>query len=98
MGQADFYKPGDWNAVCSCCGHKFKASQLQKHWQGQMRCARCMEPRHPQDFVRGVKDDPSVPFTQKPIDAFTAICSWNGRTAVPGYSEPGCMIPGRPFV
>lgn len=94
-GKADFYQEGDWNAVCSICGREFKASQLRKHWQGMYRCSDCWEPRHPQDFVKGVKDIQSPPWTQPPIDAFTVFCSFNGQSAIPGYAIPGCMIPGR---
>ena len=64
MGNADYLKLGDYNVTCSMCRGKFKASELIKHWQGQYRCERCWEPRHPQDFVRGVLDNPSVSWSQ----------------------------------
>ena len=64
MGQADFYKHGDWNAICDVCGFKFKASQLRRRWDGFMVCKKDFEYRHPQDFVRGVQDDQSVAFTR----------------------------------
>ena len=64
MGQADYLSLGTWNALCSMCGHKFKASQLTKNWQGQYRCSRCQESRHPQDFVRAVPDVQTPPWTQ----------------------------------
>lgn len=60
MGHIGYYKPGDNNAVCDRCGKPFKASQLKKTWDGLWVCERDWEPRHPQDFVRGVKDDPHV--------------------------------------
>jgi len=66
-GQADYLALGDWNARCSMCGAKFKASQLVRNWQGMMRCKRCNEPRHPQDFVRGIPDIQTPPWTQ-PLD------------------------------
>jgi ribosome-binding protein aMBF1 (putative translation factor) len=62
MGRADFYKDGDWNAICDKCGKKHKASKLKKEWTGLLVCTSCFEIRHPQDFVRDVKDSPSVPF------------------------------------
>lgn len=71
MGQADYYKHGDWNAICDVCGFKFKASQLRRRWDGFMVCEKDWEPRHPQDFVRGTKDDQSVAFTRpEPTDTF----------------------------
>ena len=57
-----YYKHGDWNAECDICGFKFKASQLRKTWDELYVCQADYEVRHPQDFVRGVKDDPSVPW------------------------------------
>lgn len=69
-GHADFLQLGDWNATCSLCGFKFKASELRKHWQGQYRCQKCWEPRHPQDYVKGIPDDMSVPWSQPPADFF----------------------------
>lgn len=70
MGKADYLDLGTWNSVCSMCGHKFKASQLTKNWQGQYRCSRCQESRHPQDFVRAVPDIQTPPWTQPTNDAF----------------------------
>jgi hypothetical protein len=60
MGHIGYYKPGDNNAICDRCGRPFKASQLHKTWDGLWVCRSDWEPRHPQDFVRGVKDDQSV--------------------------------------
>jgi len=96
-GRRDYYLPGDWNAACSMCGRKRKASELVKNWQGMYRCPEHNEPRQPQDFVRGVQEVISPPWTQPQKDNFVGICSLEGRTAVPGYSEPGCMLPGVTF-
>ena len=64
QGRADFLALGDWNAACSMCGKKRKASTLVRNWQGLYRCPEHNEPRQPQDYVRGVKDDMSVPWAQ----------------------------------
>jgi hypothetical protein len=58
------YNPGDWNSTCYRCGIKFKASQLRKTWQGFYVCDKDWEPRHPQDFVKSVPDNPGVPWVQ----------------------------------
>lgn len=94
MGRADYWQPGDWNAVCSMCGRKRKASEMVKNWQGMYRCPEHDEPRHPQDFVRGVPDIQTVPWTQPPSETEAEFCSLNGQSAIPGYALPGCMIPG----
>jgi hypothetical protein len=64
MGRADYLELGDWNAICSMCGGKRKASQMVKNWQGLYRCPEHNEPRHPQDFVRAVPDVQTPPWTQ----------------------------------
>lgn len=63
-GRADYYAPGDFNAVCFECGRKRKGSQLRKHWQGYYVCPEHWEPRQPQDFVRAIPDDMTPPWTQ----------------------------------
>lgn len=53
----------------------------------------CFETRHPQDFVRGVKDDQTVPWTRaESADVETSICST--RSAVAGIATAGCAIAG----
>lgn len=93
-GRADYLEVGDYNAACSMCGRKRKASQLVKNWQGLYRCPEHNEPRQPQDFARGVKDVMTVPWAQLETDVFIQTCSMNGQSAIPGEAEPGCMIPG----
>jgi hypothetical protein len=63
-GRADFLLLGDFNAYCSMCGRKRKASQLQRNWQGLYRCPEHNEPRQPQDFARGIREDISTPWAQ----------------------------------
>jgi hypothetical protein len=95
MGRADFYQPGDWNAVCFECGRKKKASQMKRHWQGYYLCPEHWEVRQPQDFVRGVADPQALPWSQPmPGDTFGRMCTPNGVSAVPGSMEPGCIVPG----
>lgn len=60
----DYYKPGDWNAICDRCGFKFKASELIEDWQGFRVCVHDFETRHPQDFVKAVRDKIYVPWTR----------------------------------
>ena len=57
-------KLGDWNAICDECGFKFKASELRKRWDGYMVCPKDWEVRHPQDFLKGRKDDQTVAWTR----------------------------------
>lgn len=58
------YIPGDWNVICDVCGHKYKASQLMKRWDGLMVCQEDWETRHPQELIRPIKERNSVPWTR----------------------------------
>ncbi len=64
MFKKTYFKSGDWNAICDVCGFKFKASKLQKRWDGLMVCNQDFELRHPQDFIRPIKENISVPWTR----------------------------------
>jgi len=64
MGKADYLALGDWNVVCFQCGRKRKASETVRNWQGYYVCPEHNEPRHPQDFVRGVPDNQTPPWVQ----------------------------------
>lgn len=73
-GPNDYLVLGDYNAQCYQCGRKFKASQLKTHWQGYKVCPEHWEPRHPQDFVRGVPDVQTPSWTQ-PMPAAVFVSS-----------------------
>lgn len=61
-------------AIDPASGFKVPLSELQKQWDGEMVSRRFIDKRNPQDFVRGVKDDPSLPFARpEPEDAFAAL-------------------------
>lgn len=96
-GRADYFEPGDWNASCSLCGRKRKASQMVKNWQGYWRCPEHNEPRQPQDFIKGIQDIQTVPWSQPPTDIGLSVCTLNGQCAIPGVATPGCMLPGNTF-
>ena len=78
------YDKGDWIADCDVCGRKYKASQLQKRWDGLMCCTQDWEIRQPQDFVRGVADTQVAPWTRpEPADQFIPINYWVSVTSNP---------------
>jgi len=92
MGRADYLKLGDYNAVCSMCGFKRKASEMVKNWQGLYRCPEHNEPRHPQEYVRATPDIQTPPWVQPTSDAFIAICGPNDRTAIADFASADCCI------
>jgi len=72
MGRADYLKLGSNNVICDQCGKKFKAEHVKKQWDGIFACKKCFDFRHPQEFVRGVKDDQTVKINRpEATDVFT---------------------------
>ncbi len=64
MADTTRFALGDWNFYCDLCGKKAKASTAMKTWDGFYVCQSHKEVRNQQDFVRGIKDDQSVPWTR----------------------------------
>jgi hypothetical protein len=60
MPKLGYFVLGQYNMACDQCGRGFKSSDMRKRWDGAWVDAACWEPRQPQDFVRGIRDDPSV--------------------------------------
>lgn len=55
------YAPGDYYMRCDRTGRKYLASNMRKEWNGKWVHKDFWEQRHPQDFLRGRKDDQTVP-------------------------------------
>lgn len=52
------YEPGNHWVQCDRCPAERRAKDMRKEWNGLWVCKdRCYEPRHPGDFVRGVKEN-----------------------------------------
>lgn len=64
MSYRPSYAKGDWLAICDQCGRQYKASELRLRWDNLMVCSGDWEPRQPQDFVHGVADIMSPPWTR----------------------------------
>ena len=69
MGNANYFAEGDWNAACAECGRKFKASELIQlppgvAGSGLYVCRAHWNPRQPQDYVRGIQENPQAPWVQ----------------------------------
>jgi hypothetical protein len=110
MPNPSFYRSGEWNFICDLCGAKAKSGNAMKTWSGAYVCRHHREFRNPQDFLRGVKDDPSVPWTRTETNTWDGTdggytppvlpqqCTVQGSSAIPALAIPGCMIPGRPYL
>jgi len=65
------YVPGDWYILSDRSGFKTRARRARMEWDNLFVAEREWEPRQPQDFVKGVRDDQTVP-TARPrqLDQF----------------------------
>jgi hypothetical protein len=82
---------GSYNVTCDRCGKKIKNTSARKEWTGLIVCGRCLDERHPQDFVRARVDHMTVPVA-RPLPVFTFLTTPNtgitGRLLTPLPSGP----------
>lgn len=70
MPAHNWYEPGQWNFACDICGLVYKSGQMRRGFGSALEavvCPRCYTPQQPQDFVRGLPDDQSVPVARPRI-------------------------------
>ena len=82
VGMKTSYKMGDWYALCDRCQKKFYASQLKKEWTGWRVCKSCFDPKHPQESLKGKKDNENVPWTRPDSNANTNVTTVDGNTLI----------------
>jgi hypothetical protein len=95
----DWYKPGEWNAICDICGFQFKSGQLKKNWKGEMVCQTDFELRHPQEFIRLPNEKIAAPWTRpEGNDVFIGpACFLWDQSAYANLAVAGCAQAGRNF-
>lgn len=82
-----------WKAICDRCGFEYYHYELKKEWQGLMTCSACYETRHPQDFVRAVRDEQAPPWTRpEPPDEFVPVCYLEGLSGYADLAVADCAI------
>lgn len=71
MADDKHYVGGDFYRICDRTGFKVRAKRTRKEWTGLIVRDQSWEPRQPQDFVTGVRDDQSV-YDPRPrsVDAY----------------------------
>lgn len=62
MGADKHFKPGSFYRIDDRTGFATRAERTKREWTGLIVSERVWEARHPQDFVKGVTDDQTVPF------------------------------------
>ena len=88
-GSADYLEFGKWNCICQRCGVKFKNDEVEKEWTGLIVCKKkCFETRHPQDFVRALPDDTSIPYSSPPPTDIDVSVTYDTVTGVQEHDIP----------
>lgn len=64
MGRDFHYKPGSFYRICDRTGFAVRSERTQAEWQNLIVDRKVWEQRHPQDFVKGVNDDQTVPYAR----------------------------------
>lgn len=71
MADDRHYVHGDWYRIDDRTGFKVRAKRTRKEWTGLIVDKDRWEYRHPQDFVKGVIDDQTVPEPRpRQVDVF----------------------------
>jgi hypothetical protein len=89
---------GTFNAACDVCGRIFRGFQLTKRWDGLMVCSGDWETRQPQDFVRGVADIQTPPWTRpEEQDYFLFSCTPITSQGIADYGVADCARAGTDY-
>jgi len=98
MSTTPYWESGSFKVICDQCGREFRSYQLTKRWDGLMVCADDWEPRHPQDFVRGVADKIAPPYTRpEQQDSFVFSCTPVTSEGIADYGAADCARAGMDF-
>ncbi len=89
------WKAGNHWVYCDLCSSAIRAKDAKKTWDNLIVCPDDWEPRHPQDFVRGRRDDirAKEPVRSEPADRFIDQVH-ETRSAIAGFAIAGCAIAG----
>ena len=67
------YRSGTWYVIDDITGFKRRNTEVQRDWRGYYTDWKNWAHRHPQDFVRGVYDKQSTPYSRP--DTATSVGS-----------------------
>lgn len=56
--------PGNWTVVDDRTGFRLLNTQMQFEWNGLLVWDKVWEQRQPQDYLRGIPDNMSVPYSR----------------------------------
>lgn len=92
----NWLKLGDYNTICDSCGRKFKASTMQKRWDGLLVCKEDFEIKHPQLSlrVRGDKQAVPAPRPDAIVDTFINTCTLWTSSPMADFGTADCATVG----
>lgn len=74
MTEPTRYVPGSHYMLCDRTGFKRRVDKVRREWDQLEVWDKVWEPRQPQDFVRGVRDDQAAsPIRARQVDQFTIV-------------------------
>lgn len=78
MGTELHYKPGSFYRICDRTGFATRSERTTQEWNGLMVWDRVFEARQPQDFVKGVQDNQTVPLARpRQVNSFLGPLTTN---------------------
>lgn len=89
------YIPGNRWVICDRTGMAFRLSEMRREWTGAIVHKDEWEPRHPQDFIQGIVDDPSPKGPVRVEGEVSETEVTCGPSAKAGIAVAGCAIAGR---
>lgn len=89
MGAKKRFRMGSFYRICDRTGFATRAEDTQMEWNNLIVDRRVFEIRQPQDFVRGISDNQTVPYA-RPRSPNT----WVGNSTIAEFQVYG-DLPGR---
>jgi hypothetical protein len=98
LDDKEYFAAGLFNIYCMSCNRKYKSNEIRKRWDGLYVCDEDWEPRHPQDFVRGIQEQSNkLPFSYD-VDGApvgnAGVCTLANSVCISGVGVSGCLVSG----
>lgn len=96
-----FYVPGSFYRICDRTGFKVRSFNTRQEWNNLIVRKDVWEIRQPQDFVKGIPDNQTVPLARPrsvdaydgPLHTFITIAAITGDTII-NVNQTARMYPG----
>lgn len=90
VGTELHYKPGGFYRICDRTGFAVRAGRTRKQWNNIIVREQSFEERQPQDFVRGRRDDQTVPEPRpRQVPVYLGVSTTLSQAATGGAFSSG---------